>query len=113
MSNLLKKPIVVGKLPKSTVQRGAKSIYIDHEAMLLALGSKNEWVHCYSFESEDSRQRRNKGSAMRIAGKSFCSRNNEGSQFNYWQFKVITVENTVNLYIICENREGTDWQWVT
>jgi hypothetical protein len=25
---------------------------------------------------------------------------------------VITVENTVNLYIICENREGTDWQWV-
>ena len=110
MSNSLKTPVVVDKLPTPSGKRGPKSTYIDGDALLLAVGNKNQWVHCYSFHSEDSSERRKKSAAMRSSGNNFVTKNNENQHFHYWQYKVITVEDTVNLYIICESREGTDWQ---
>ena len=110
MTNSLKKPVVVDRLPKATAVRGPKSTYIFADAIELAAEHKNQWVHCYAFTSENADERRNKANAMRTAGNNFCTKTNKESQFNYWQSKVITVENTVNLYILCENREGTYWQ---
>ena len=47
---------------------------------------------------------------MRIAGKTVTERQNSVSDYYYWQYKVVTVDDTVNLYVICEDRSGTDWQ---
>ena len=110
MSNLLKQPVVVDNLPKSSGKRGAKSMYLNEDAITLALHNKNKWIHCYSFQSSEGVERRKKGASMRIAGKTVTERQNSVSDYYYWQYKVVTVDDTVNLYVICEDRSGTDWQ---
>lgn len=107
MSNSLENPVVVDKLPEPTGRRGAKSMYLNSEATMLALKNKDKWIHCYSFVSKNSNERRNKASAMRLAGNNFVNKYNN-TVYRKWQFKVVTVDEAVNLYLMCCD-ERTDW----
>ena len=95
-------PRVVGKLPKQTSIRKST---ISDTAVQLAEENPNEWVLAFSEMIEDSGQRNKKRNSLYSSAFYFTKTKGNG-----WQTKVMTRDNKVELYLIKEDRSGTDWQ---
>lgn len=95
-------PKVVGKLPKQKVVRKST---IPDTAVQLAEENPNEWVLAFSETIEDSALRAKKRNSLQSSSFYFAKTRGSG-----WQTKVMTRDNKVELYLIKEDRSGTDWQ---
>lgn len=95
-------PRVVGKLPKQTSIRKST---ISDIAIQLAEENPNEWVLAFSEMIEDSGERNKKRNSLHSSAFYFTKTRGNG-----WQTKVMTRGNKVELYLIKEDRSGTDWQ---
>jgi len=93
---------VVGKLPK---QQGLRKSTISDTAIKLAEENVNEWVLAFSEKIADSGDRNKKRNSLHSSAFYFSKTRGNG-----WQTKVMTRGDLVELYLIKEDRSGTDWQ---
>jgi len=95
-------PRVVGKLPK---QQGLRKSTISDTAIKLAEENVNEWILAFSEKIVDSGDRSKKRNSLHSSAFYFTKTRGNG-----WQTKVMTRGDLVELYLIKEDRSGTDWQ---
>ena len=95
-------PRVVGKLPR---QNSVRKSIISDIAVQLAEENVNEWVLAFSEKIADSGARNKKRNSLHSSAFYFTKTRGNG-----WQTKVMTRGDLVELYLIKEDRSGTDWQ---